>query len=283
MRLARTRLLTLAIAGLIAIAAAPGPGTYLPLVLRVPTLSPTATSTRTATVTRTATRQATATATATHTPILYATATRTPTPTRTPTRTPIPSAGVTVLGNHSTYGTTLGDLYIMGEIRNNTSADLEFVRVTANLFSADGQLRATAYGYAKLDPLPPDVSTCFNILFLSPPADWSYYEFELPTYHADGDPLPTLTVFNDSGAYDPTYDWYTIIGQVRNDAGVRVEYVRAIGTLYNAGGTVIGCNTGYVSSTHLEAGQTSAFNILYTGERYTAVASYRLQSDGMAK
>lgn len=301
MRLVRTRLLALAIVALILSAAAPGPDTYLPVVLRLPTYSLTATPTRTATATRTVTRQASVTHTATqqasvtHTATQQAAATQTatrtptqsqtgaatqiPTQTPTPTRTPIPSE-LTILPNHSTYATAHDGLYIMGEVRNNTGAHMRSVRISANLFDAGGTLLATAYGYAKLDPLPPDATTCFDILFPSPPAGWSYYEFEAPSFSIGGYPLPALTVLNESGSYDSSLERYTIIGQIRNDAGVRVENVRAIGTLYNAGGAVIGCNTGNVISTHLNPDQVSAFDIPYTGERYAAVASYRLQADG---
>ena len=92
--------------------------------------------------------------------------------------------------------------------------------------------------------------------------------------------MPNLTVLNDSGSYDPTFGWYEIIGQVRNDHGTRVEYVSPVGTLYNVSGIVIGCDFTYVNATHLDPNQTSSFKMTFVGRDYADVASYRLQVDG---
>jgi hypothetical protein len=112
------------------------------------------------------------------------------------------------------------------------------------------------------------------------PSGWSYYEFEAPTYDTDGQPLPNLTVFNDSGSYDPTFNWYKIIGQVRNDEVVLVTYVSPVGTIYTSSGTVVGCDFTYVNSTDLNPGQTSSFEMTFYTRDYSDVTSYRLQVDG---
>lgn len=197
----------------------------------------------------------------------------------TPTQTPLPS-GVYVLPNHSFYQTSWGSLHIVGEVMNNTSSHLTFVKISANLFSSGGQLLDTDYTYTYLDDLPAGHKTCFDVLFLDPPSGWSYYEFETPAYWTSGEPLPNLTVLNDSGSYDPTDGDYKIVGQVRNDHGSRVEYVSPVGTLYNSSGIVVGCDYTYVNSTHLDPGQVSAFRIDYYGRDYGDVVLYRLQVDG---
>jgi len=207
------------------------------------------------------------------------TATPTPRPTNTPTATPFPSS-VYVLPNHSFYETSWGSLHIVGEVMNNTSSHLTLVKISANLFDSGGRLLDTDFTYTYLNNLPAGHKTCFDVLFLDPPSDWSYYEFETPTYWTNGRALPNLTVLNDSGSYDPTYGDYRIIGQVRNDHGSRVEYVSPVGTLYNYLGKVVGCDFTYVNSTHLDPGQVSVFRIDYYGRNFSDVVSYRLQVDG---
>ncbi|MFQ6058643.1 MAG: FxLYD domain-containing protein [Anaerolineae bacterium] len=247
-----------------------------------PTSSPraTLTPTPTATATPTATQTPTSTATNTPTPTLTMTASPTPTLTNTPsptaTRTP---ADVYVLSNHSHYVDSINYLHVIGEVYNNTANHLRYVKITANFFNSSEQLVDTGFTYTYLDNLPAGVKTCFHIL-LAEPAGWSYYEFEAPSYWTDGEPLPNLTVFNDSGSYDPTFGWYEIVGQVRNDHGSRVEYVSPVGTVYNASGTVVGCDFTYVNSTHLDPGQTSSFKMTFGGRDYADVVSYRLQVDG---
>lgn len=196
----------------------------------------------------------------------------------TPTPTTVPP-GVYILSNHSSYVDSIDYLHIVGEVQNNTANHLRFVKITANIFNSSGQLLDTDFTYIYLDNLPAGDRTCFDIL-LEEPAGWSYYEFEAPTYRTDGEPLPNLTVFNDSGSYNSTFGWYEIIGQVRNDHGTRVEYVSPVGTVYNASGVVVGCNFTYVNSTHLDPGQTSSFEMTFSGRDYADVTSYRLQVDG---
>jgi hypothetical protein len=220
----------------------------------------------------------TPTSTATPTPTPTSTQTYVPTNTPTPTATTVPT-GVTILSNHSYYVDSIDYLHIVGEIFNNTADHLRFVKIYVNVYNSSGQLVATDFTYTLLDNLPAYEKTCFDIM-LEEPLDWSYYLFEEPSYWDDGEDLPNLTIFNDSGSYDPTYGWYEIIGEVRNDDVVRIEYVSPVGTLYTASGVVLGCDFTYVNSTHLDPGQISAFDMLSTGRDYIDVDSYRLQVDG---
>jgi hypothetical protein len=196
----------------------------------------------------------------------------------TPTPTSVPP-GVHVLSNHSYYVTSWGSLHFVGEVYNNTSNHLEYVRIAANLFNSRGGFVGTDYTYTALDTLPAGDRACFDLLFYEPPDDWAYYQFESPTYYTTDRGLPNLTILNDSGSYQYDGD-YEIIGMVRNDHGRRVEYVQPVGTLYNAVGTVVGCEYTYVNSTHLDPGQTSSFKMTFYGRDYADVASYRLQADG---
>lgn len=210
-----------------------------------------------------------------------------PTPTPTPTNTPTPTATsipqeVRILSNHFHYVDSIDYLHIVGEVLNNSSDLLRFVKITVNIFNSSGQLLDTDFTYIHLDNLPAWDKTCFN-LALPEPAGWSYYEFEAPTYLTDGSPLPNLTILNASGSYNLTFGWYEIIGQVRNDHDSRVEYVSPVGTVYNSSGTVVGCDFTYVSSTHLDPGQTSSFKMTLSGRDYSDVTSYRLQVDGNPK
>jgi len=170
-------------------------------------------------------------------------------------------------------------LHVVGEVANNTANHLRYVKITANFFDSNGKLLDTEFTYTWLDNLPANNKTCFHIL-LQNPASWSYYELENPTYWTDGRPLPNLAILNDSGSYNPTFGWYEIIGQVRNDHGARVNYVSPVGTIYTASGTVVGCDFTYVNSTNLDPGQTSSFEMTFSGRNYSDVTSYRLQVDG---
>jgi hypothetical protein len=247
----------------------PGPD-LLPFVVYQlpPTPTPTFTPTRTPTMTPTNTPFPTPTLPPTLTPSL--------TPTPSPTSAP---PGVHILPNHSYYVDSIDYLHVVGEIWNNTSNHLRFVKVSINVFNSNGQLVGTDFTYIYLDNLPAGEKTCYHNL-LEEPVGWAYYQFETPTYWTDGESLPNLTVLNHSGSYDPDFGWYEIIGLVRNDNGTQVDFVQPVGTLYNASSTVIGCNFTYVNSTDLPPGGISGFEILFTGRDYADVSWYRIQVDG---
>ena len=211
------------------------------------------------------------------------TATPVPTSTPKPTTTPLPTAtpmpsGVYVLPNHSYY-TKYDHLRIVGEVQNGTSYHLRFVSVAVNIFDSAGHLLDTDYTYTHLDNLAPGEKTCFKI-WLDEPSNWSYYRFESPDYWMDGAPRPHLTLFNVTGSYNPTYDNYKILGQVRNDHGSEVRFVSPVGTLYNTAGTVVDCDFTYPNTYHLGPGQTSSFEMWFSSRGYADVTSYRLQVDG---
>ncbi len=247
----------------------------LPFIAMItPTWTPSATSMPTATPTNTdtPTPAVTPTPAETSTPMSTPTATLSPTPTSPP---------VEVLSNHSHFVDDWLIMHIVGEVQNNRVAGyIGVVGVTANLFNTDGQLVDTDTGYITLNTLGQGDKTCFDIMLVSPPDDWSYYEFEPPRYRAGGQAPPALTILDDSGSVNQ-FGWYELLGLIRNDSERSLEFVKAVGTLYDAGGTVLGCNFSYVSIDPLAPGKLSSFKMAYyEGRDYSQVDSYRIQADG---
>lgn len=184
----------------------------------------------------------------------------------------------TILTNHTHYVAD-GAYRVVGEIQNDSPDHLRYVQVSAKLFNSNAQLITTASAYINLNNLEPGEKTCFKLSF-SNSNGASYYEFEPSSYWTDGAPAPgNLTVYNDSGQYSGLMGWYDIMGSVRNDSDRNVTNVKPVGTLYNASGKVIGCESTYVNGTDLAKGQSASFNVHYTGRDYNDAASYRIQVD----
>ena len=192
--------------------------------------------------------------------------------------TPEPE-GVYILPNHTSHVSSIDYLVIYGEVMNNTNFNLRFVRIHANVFNSNGQLLDTDYTYTRLDNVPAGDKACFRMSHPAPEG-WAYYEFEPVSYKTDGEPLPNLLVFNLSGRYKTTTGSYEIIGQITNNHGSKVSWVRPVGTLYNASNQVVGCDFTYVNGTDLEAGETSSFKMTTTGRDYSDVTNYTIQIDG---
>lgn len=167
-------------------------------------------------------------------------------------------------------------LFIVGEIKNNSSQYLRFIKAGGSIFSNDGKLVDADSTYTYKSTLAPGEKTCFKLMFSNTEGATHYY-LEQPTYSSIGAPLPKITPYNHSGFYNQTYNRYEIVGMLRNDSGHSVSYVQPVATLYNSAGEVIGCDYTFVNSTHLAAGQSSAFKINFSWNDYHDVALYRLQ------
>jgi len=185
---------------------------------------------------------------------------------------------VNIQPNHTAY--MAGDyLWIVGEVYNGTSNYLRFVEINVNIFNASGQLISTDSGYVSVDSLAPWTKGCFRIFVLSP-GNWSSYAFDSLDYRSDAPLPPKLTIYGDSGTLDSN-DWYTIIGFMRNDDSVLIDFAEAIATLYNAQGKVVECDYGYPSDYSLDPGQASSFKIWsFLRDSYADVTNYKLQADG---
>lgn len=204
-----------------------------------------------------------------------------PTPLYVPTATAPPApTGVSLAPHTFTFVDSINYLHVVGEVFNNTDSQIKYVKIVANLFDQGGQLVGTDYTYTLLDNVQAHDRTCFHII-MAQPANWTSYQLEAPTYWTSTSARANLAIVGDSGSFVPTFGWYDVIGQVRNDQGSRVQYVSVVGTVYAADGTTTGCDYSYVSSTHLEAGQTSSFKLQFIGRTYSDVVAYRLQAEGM--
>jgi len=271
------------------------------LATPTPTNSPTATSTRTATATasptstlvptvpETATSTAPSTDTATVAPsntptptnTATSTSTATPTPTNTATATststPTTMPAALILANETWFVDISDNLHIVGQVENRGSINIEFVKVTANVFNASNQVIAVDFAFTMQRVLSPGQRGCYHVL-MDEPANWTRYELE-GTYFNGGVSAPSLVALNVTTGYDGT-GVPEILGQVRNDGSGRAEFVRAIGTLFDVNNRVIGCDSAYVSSTDLNPGQTSSFRIGFFPHTYPPINSFSLQVHG---
>jgi hypothetical protein len=190
-----------------------------------------------------------------------------------------PKSEVRVLPISSHYEAD-NTLNIVGEVLNYTSNNIGSVKVTIHFFDASGQPVGTTSNYTYIWPndLPSGEKGCFKITMGIPP-NWSYYQFEAPTYILSST-SSGLTIFGDSGLYNPSSKGYIINGQVRNNGNQRSNNVGVSGTLYNAYSVPVGCEHGTVNTTNIAPGQSSSFIINFLERDYVDVTYYKLRVAG---
>jgi hypothetical protein len=217
----------------------------------------------------------TSTPTQTNIPTVTATPTQTGTPTVTPTATDVIGNGITVLSNHSTYVDWLDFLHVVGEVRNDAGVAAGSITVTVISLGED-----TFYvvdTVVELDVLVTNDRTCFDVVVVQNPA-WEDYEFATAYTESTSSPRP-VSIFDVTGEYQSSGDYYRISGRVQNDGDEIEEDVAVVGTLYSADGKVIRCDSSGRAGSFLEPDEVVSWDVTFYHMPPGLADSYRVQAD----
>ena len=169
----------------------------------------------------------------------------------------------------------------MGEVINNTSSNHRFTKIVASLYNASNTLIGSDFGYADIDIIKPGQRSPFSVLVIDPPAGIDRYALQLESRATTEKPLEGFVLVSQGDRDGDIADWHYIYGEVRNDTGVEVRFVKILATLYNAEGIVVGNDYTYTDLSTLTPGQTSPFEILVL--EWNGATRYELQVQGMKK
>lgn len=176
-------------------------------------------------------------------------------------------------------------LYIAGEVRNDTGANVEFVKIHATLRNSSGSVVDSDYSYSFIDILTPGMTSPFRVLMSDVP-EWASYELAVTWRTTDEEPNPPhlLNVLSSNAfvPYEGSGSLY-VVGEVRNDAGTNIRFVKIIVTLRNSSGSVVDCDYSYASIDILTPGMTSPFRVLMSDRpewaSYDLAATWSMTND----
>jgi hypothetical protein len=220
-------------------------------------------------------------------PAFTLTPTPTPTSTATPTRTPTPTAtpvppSIKILSGHYIYSDHEGSLHILGELENQTGADVTNLWIDSSLKNSKNKVLESQTDMVFLSYFPAGKRTCFDIIYVDPPDDWSSYSLSSPTYSIATSTQPDLEITSKKGDYDSSNGEYTLSGNVRNDGSSYTYMVKVIGSLYDRNDKILGCAYNYINALppNLYSNQSSSYTIDFYGRDFDNVDDYKLQPDG---
>lgn len=179
-----------------------------------------------------------------------------------PTATPLPptappAPAVRVLSSRSFVdGSTL---HVAGEVRNDTSTTVDFVRIDARYYDVANVLIDTDFTYAYLDELAPGQKSPFKVFSFNPPAGIVRTELGVD-WNVPRTPdnrmvtVLSATVRTVSGNTE-------VVGEVRNDSGVALQFVQVVATFYASDGSVFDVDFTYATPDDLAPGQTASYKI----------------------
>ena len=189
---------------------------------------------------------------------------------------------VKILNNSSMYieKSEIEILHIVGEIANNSPDPIHNLSITALLYPANGTTAITTiHASPFISALAPGEKTCFN-LYLEKPRTYARYEFAKLSYEVGAEPTSTFETRQVNAGWDEDNDWYILSGQVQNVGATPSAEARVIATLYDANGTVIGCDQTFVSYDSENPFSVGTFSLYFMDQLYNQVSTYRLQVVG---
>ncbi len=162
----------------------------------------------------------------------------------------------------SSQGYTMEEgFYIVGEVQNNTDTPMGSIAITATLYSKQtGKLATvgTENGTTLLNVIPAKGKAPFLLGPYIMAQRVVMYEFQVQG-QASNLARQDLAVQSDN-SYQAG-DWLHIRGQVDNPSTTDAQYVKAIITLYDPSGNVVGAASTYTLPPSISAGGSAPFEI----------------------
>jgi LysM repeat protein len=196
----------------------------------------------------------------------------------TPTPTPLPFQ----VANAGFYETPVGSLWCLGEVINNTGADIEQVQVAVSLYDAEGEVVATGSTFTEFDFIPNESKMPFALLFTEPPSGFNHHQITALSGVAVahwGRNYMDLTIESDHGEASGERA-YVVTGQVRNTGQHDAEQIRMVVTAYDAEGRVVGIRRGSPETQTLGIGESSPFRVSLSSLG-GQVVTYTVQVQGL--
>lgn len=186
------------------------------------------------------------------------------------TATPTPN-GVLIL-SHSEAGSDFGNLYVVGEVKNNLSTVVNYVQIVGTFYDSSGLIIDSDFTYTDLDYLRPGEKSPFRLIISNEAVASRIQNYTLSVNWepVNADPAAvaeaTVLTIEEGEQRDAEFGGYEAIGQVTNGGTRSTEYVKVTATFYDENGRVIDTDYTYTDPVELAAGQSAPFEIRTTNE-----------------
>ena len=182
--------------------------------------------------------------------------------------------------SHSSYVSSIGMYHVVGEVRNNSSNNLEVVKITATFYNSVDVVIASDFAYVDIDILVPNQRSPFEVMELDTEvsAQVDHYSLAVSDYDAtEVEPYRDLTLLTHSSSVDGL-GCYHVVGEIRNTGNQAVTYAQVVGTFYDSTAKVVADEIAFTSPSDLAAGQTALFELVVSsGAQSAKISIYELQ------
>ncbi len=159
-----------------------------------------------------------------------------------------------------------GGFVLAGQVRNNSTEPLEFVRINAGLYDEQNNLLIELDDFVSADRIPPGGLAPFSILFADGlpegtvrydlAASARYGSAASTFYGSENFTLTSQAEFDDNGVL-------IVSGQIRNEGPQPANLVKVIAAVFDADGRIVGADTALADVQTLAPGETSGYAVRF--------------------
>ncbi len=171
------------------------------------------------------------------------------------------------------YVDELGNVVIVGEVRNDSPYNAAAGQVVVTFYDARGAIILQEQTPPLLSLLPAQHKSPFVLSVPKPPNfwDWSVRATARPTAQ-----YPSLgLVVTESRGYEDEAGFYHVAGKVLNKSARKAHLAQVVVTLYNRAGKPINAGLTYTEPYTIAAGATGAFDCVFS--YFPQVKTYNIQ------
>ncbi len=194
-----------------------------------------------------------------------------------PAPTPLPADALLLgLMSDASYTDGVGNVHVMGEVRNDSNLNVGEIAITVSFYDGAGNFITDITAPPMISALNPGERAPFAVS-LPRPAGMENYSIK-----AVGRPTslvlhPQVGIVSISAAEDEV-GFYRVSGTVKNMGSVTLDRPKIVVTLLGRGGSLVNVAFGYPSPRRLNPGDIAEFDVAFT--YFPNVLDYRLQVTG---
>lgn len=169
-------------------------------------------------------------------------------------------------------------VHVLGEVLNNTPTTINTVMIEAVLNLKKGG-QTTLRGSPLVGSLAPGAQACFD-LYVVEAKEVESYAIKILSYATGGSVPGGVEFVVTNHGYDAHNFWYSLEGTVNSADPMMMNDLRAVATLYDSSGRILGCEQSYVRTQSEEANTPATFSILFINRDFSQGSNFSLAISG---
>ena len=169
-------------------------------------------------------------------------------------------------------------VHVVGEVLNNTPTTVSKVMIEAVLNLKSGG-QTTLRGFPLVGSLAQGDRACFD-LYAMEAKEVESYAVKVLSYATGGSVPAGLAPVVASAGYDAQNGWYAVEGSISSTEATAMNDLRAVVSLFDSSGRVLGCEQSYVRSQTEEANAIASFGVLFMNRDFSQGSNFTLTIAG---